>query len=59
VPPEKGGATAGKKPLAVFKPIALVNTFELLDYALCDEELLTTIETTIRNAGGQVTRGSR
>jgi len=58
VPLDYGGATAGKKPLAVFKPIALVNKFELLDFALCDEELLTNIETTIRAAGGNITRGS-
>lgn len=52
-------ATAVKKPLVVLKPIALVNRFELLDYALNDEELLTKIETTVRAAGGQVTRGPR
>jgi hypothetical protein len=36
-----------------------VNRFELLDFALNDEELLTTIEKTIRDAGGQVVRGKR
>lgn len=59
VPPDYDGATAGKKPLVILKPIALVNRFELLDYALNDEELLIKIETTIRAAGGQVTRGPR
>ncbi|MDD1690721.1 MAG: hypothetical protein LUQ66_08680 [Methanoregula sp.] len=59
VPPDYGGATAGKKPLVILKPIALVNQFELLDYALNDEELLIKIETTVRAVGGQVTRGPR
>ena len=57
VPVDYPGETAGKKPLVILKPIALVNRFELLDFALRDEELLTKIETTIRAAGGQVTRG--
>jgi hypothetical protein len=43
------GETAGKKPL--LKPIALVNRYELLDFALNDEELLTHIEGTLRAAG--------
>ena len=51
------GETAGKKPLVIFKPIALVNRFELLDYALKAEELLTTIEETVRAAGGTISRG--
>ncbi len=58
VPVDYSGETAGKKPLVILKPIALVNRFELLDFALNDEELLTKIEETIRAAGGQVTRGS-
>jgi hypothetical protein len=36
-----------------------VNCFELLDFALNDEELLIKIEETIRAAGGRVTRGPR
>jgi len=59
VPPDYSGVTAGKKPLVFLKPIALVNKFELLDFALHDEELLISIETTIRAAGGHVTRGPR
>ncbi len=59
VPADYPGETAGKKPLVILKPIALVNRFELLDFALNDEELLTTIETAIRAAGGQVTRAPR
>jgi hypothetical protein len=59
VPADYSGGTAGIKPLVVLKPIALVNRFELLDYALHDEDLLTSIEATIRAAGGQVTRGPR
>jgi hypothetical protein len=59
VPVDYCGETAGKKPLVILKPIALVNTFELLDFALNDEELLVRIEETIRAAGGTITRGPR
>ena len=59
VPGDYGGETAGKKPLVILKPIALVNRFELLDFALHDEELLTTIEDAIRAAGGEVNRAPR
>ena len=59
VPVDYCGETAGKKPLVILKPIALVNRFELLDYALHDEELLIKIEVMIRTAGGQVVRGPR
>ena len=57
VPADYSGESAGKKPLAILKPIALVNQYELLDFALKDEALLMKIEETIRAAGGQVTRG--
>ncbi|MEI7857725.1 MAG: hypothetical protein WCH85_09500 [Methanomicrobiales archaeon] len=53
------GVTAGKKPLIILKPIALVNQYEYLAFALNDEELLVKIEDAIRAAGGQVTRGPR
>jgi len=56
VPADYPGETAGKKPLVIFKPIVLMNRYELLDFALNDEELLTNIEGTLRAAGGQVTR---
>jgi hypothetical protein len=59
VPPDYPGETEGKKPLVILKPIALVNRFELLGFALNDEELLGNIEETIRAAGGQVTRGPK
>jgi len=59
VPGDYCGETGGKKPLVVLKPMVLVNRFELLDFALCDEELLTTIETTLRAAGGQARRAPR
>jgi hypothetical protein len=59
VPADYSGETAGKKPLLILKPIALVNRFELLDFALNDEELLTKIEDAVRAAGGNVTRGPR
>jgi hypothetical protein len=59
VPADYSGETAGKKPLVILKPIALVNKFELLDFALHDEELLVSIKTTIRAAGGHMARGPR
>jgi hypothetical protein len=59
VPIDYPGVTAGKKPLVILKPIALVNKYELLDYALHDEELLMKIEDSIRAAGGQATRGPK
>jgi len=57
VPADYSGETAGRKPLVILKPIALVNRFKLLDFALNDEDLLSTIEDTIRAAGGRVVRG--
>lgn len=59
VPADYSCETAGKAPLVILKPIALVNRFELLDFALNDEELLTTIEDAIRAAGGRVDRAPR
>jgi hypothetical protein len=59
VPGDFAKAPSGKEPLVILKPIVLVNRFELLDFALHDEELLTKIETTIRAAGGDVTRAPR
>lgn len=59
VPVDHPGDTTGKKPLVILKPIALVNKYELLDYALHDEELLVKIEGTLRAAGGRVTRGPK
>ena len=59
VPSDYCGETAGKKPLVVLKPIALVNRYEYLAFALNDEELLVKIEDAIHAAGGQVTRGPR
>jgi hypothetical protein len=56
VPADYSGESSGKKPLAILKPIALVNRFELLDFALADDELLTAIEDTIQAAGGQAKR---
>jgi hypothetical protein len=56
VPTDYSGETGGKKPLVILKPIALVNKYDFLDFALKDEELLDTIESLIRSAGGTVTR---
>ena len=50
---------AGQTPLVILKPIALVNRYELLFYALADDELLTKIETIVRAAGGRVTRSPK
>ncbi|MDO9035699.1 MAG: hypothetical protein Q7U51_10895 [Methanoregula sp.] len=59
VPADYCGETKGKKPLVILKPIALVNRYEHLAFALKDEELLTKIEDVIRTAGGPVVRGPR
>jgi hypothetical protein len=59
VPVDYCGETKGKKPLTLLKPIALVNRYEHLAFALNDEVLLTQIETTVRAAGGTITRGPR
>jgi hypothetical protein len=50
--PEKGG----KAPLAIFKPIPLVGGFSMLDFAVHDPDLLNLVETTIREAGGEIER---
>ncbi len=47
----------GTSLLAVFKPIPLVGGFPMLDHALFDAGLQETIEKTIRDAGGEITRG--
>ena len=59
VPTDYCGETKGKKPIVILKPIALVNRYEHLIFALTDEELLTKIEESVRAAGGNVTRGPR
>ncbi|HOI58480.1 MULTISPECIES: hypothetical protein [unclassified Methanoculleus] len=46
----------GKEPLAIFKPIPLVAGFSMLDFATHDPDLLRLIETTIREAGGEIER---
>ncbi|HOT03441.1 MAG TPA: hypothetical protein PK069_04620 [Methanolinea sp.] len=56
VPQDYKGETDGRKPVAILKPIALVNKYDFLDFALADEELLTTIEEAVRAGGGTVIR---
>lgn len=56
VPPDFGGEVAGRRPLVVLRPIRLVNEFELLDFALNDDGLLSTIEAEVRAAGGTIER---
>ncbi len=51
--PERGG----NAPLVIFKPIPLVAGFSMLDFAIHDTGLLERIETTIREAGGEIERG--
>jgi hypothetical protein len=46
----------GQAPRAVFKPLPLVGGFPMLDNALYDGRLQDTIEETIRNSGGEITR---
>ena len=57
VPGGFSGETVGKKPLVILKTIVLVNRYELLDFALHDEELLNNIEVTLSVTGVKVTRG--
>jgi hypothetical protein len=59
VPPEYSGEIDGKKPLVILKPLVLVLKYDFLDFALADEELLTTIEEKIRRAGGSVERAPK
>jgi len=59
VPADYRGENAGKKPLVILKPIVLVNEYELLDYALTDENLQKKIEDAVRAAGGQIMRGPK
>jgi hypothetical protein len=59
VPSDYLGETEGKKPLVILKPLVLVLKYDFLDFALADEELLSTIEEKIRAAGGTVTRAPR
>lgn len=46
----------GMPPLAIFKPIALVGGFSMLDFALADGDLLEHIETEVTGAGGEIVR---
>jgi hypothetical protein len=57
VPPGFSAEHAEKRLLCLFKPIPLVAKYPMLDHALGDQELLESIETTIRGAGGTITRG--
>jgi hypothetical protein len=59
VPPDYPGETEGKKPLVILKPLVLVLKYDFLDFALADEELLSTIEEQIRATGGTVERAPR
>jgi hypothetical protein len=43
----------------ILEPIALVNEYPLLEFALHDEELLKKIEESGRAAAGQITGGSQ
>lgn len=58
VQPGSTGELSGKQPLVILKPVVLVNRYPLLDFALTDEELLTTIEDAVRGAGGEIHRES-
>jgi hypothetical protein len=59
VPSDYSGETDAKKPLVVLKSLQLVLKYDFLDFALNDEELLSTIEERIRADGGTVTRGPK
>lgn len=59
VPYDYRAETGGKDLIAILKPIALVNKYDFLDFALNDEDLLCRIEDSIRAGGGTVTRGKK
>ncbi|HUU76656.1 MAG TPA: hypothetical protein VMW63_11310 [Methanoregulaceae archaeon] len=54
VSPGDTGKSDEKAPIALFKPLALVAGYPMLDHALGDKALRGTIETTIRDAGGEI-----
>jgi len=56
IAPGENPERSGKAPLAIFKPIPLVAGFPMLDHATHDTDLLEHIETTIREAGGEIER---
>jgi hypothetical protein len=56
VAPGESPERNGKPPLAIFKPIPLVGGFSMLDFATHDAGLMETVETTIREAGGEIER---
>jgi hypothetical protein len=56
VPVDYSGETDGKKPLVILKPIALVNKYDFIEYALKDPELLDLIEGQVKAAGGTISR---
>jgi hypothetical protein len=56
IAPGEQAEHGGKTPLVVFKPIALVSGFPMLDHALGDAALLEEIERAVREAGGEITR---
>ena len=53
VPGGYTGEPDGKTPLVIFKPIALVTKYPMLDHALGDPELRQTIEAAIESAGDE------
>ncbi|TAJ45402.1 hypothetical protein [Methanofollis fontis] len=56
IAPNESPERNGVAPLAIFKPIPLVGGFPMLDYATHNARLLEQIETTIREAGGEIER---
>lgn len=56
VAPGENPKRDGEAPLAIFKPIPLIAGFSMLDFAIHDTGLIQQIETTVRDAGGEIER---
>ena len=57
VMPGETGERSGESPAAIFKPIALVAKYPMLDHALGDVELLEEIENRLKESGLTIERG--
>jgi hypothetical protein len=58
VAPGESGETAGAAPVALLKPIRLVNEFPTIDHAFANPDLNATIEEELKAGGLTVSRGS-
>jgi hypothetical protein len=57
IPADDSGERAGRKLIAVFKPIRMVAVFPMVDFALADADLIAEIEGALREKGLLIQRG--